>query len=214
MIYSARTGDPSYFKCSCQNCGKHIEFPSNGAGMAVPCPHCGKQTVLGVSDSAPTAGKSKKVLWVTLVLMVVIAGVVVAFMWPRTPKPQPIPNGQKAVAVAVVPVANTNKVVSQPVSEPAPAADTINDFDVSKISLQKQPGSSLVYAVGTLKNTAARQRFGVRIELNQLDESDKNVGVISDYVSVVDPQKSWQFKAVLTSRYVAKVTVAGIKEQQ
>jgi hypothetical protein len=148
--------------------------------------------------------------------MAVITGAVVALMWPEKPKAKAVADVPKVKAGEMVPVTNTNRLVpqTQPVSQLASAADTINNFDVSQISLQKQPGSSLVYAVGTLKNTVDRRRFGVRIELNQLDENDKNVGVISDYVSVVDAQKTWQFKAVLTSRYVAKVTVAGIKEQQ
>jgi hypothetical protein len=209
MIYTTRTGEPNYFKCSCQNCGRHIEFPSNGAGMTISCPHCGKNTVLGVAAAtSPIVRKSKKVLGVTVALMVVIAGAVVAFIWPQKQKVSAAAPPPKAVAAPVVPVEKTNKPVSQP------AANTISDFDVSKISLQKMPGSSLVYAVGTLKNDVDRQRFGVKIVLNQLDEKGQNLGVVSDYVSVVDPQQAWQFKAILTSPQVAKVTVAGIREQQ
>ena len=92
----------------------------------------------------------------------------------------------------------------------------IEDFSVGKIALRKIQGSSLVYAVGTVKNTVDRQRFGVRIQLNLLDEQDRNIGVVSDYVSVVEPNKDWQFRALLmpTQKGVAKVTVADIKEQQ
>ena len=100
--------------------------------------------------------------------------------------------------------------------KPAVPSETIDDFSVGKITLQKVQGSSLVYAVGTVKNTAGRERFGVRIELNLLDKQDQNLGVVSDYISVVDTNKNWQFKALLTptDAKVAKVTVAGIKEQK
>jgi Zn-dependent protease with chaperone function len=33
-------------KCSCAHCGNHLEFPLEGAGAIVPCPHCGQQTQL------------------------------------------------------------------------------------------------------------------------------------------------------------------------
>lgn len=213
MIFTERT-EPSYFKCHCGKCGGHIEFPSNGAGMTINCPHCGKETVLGVAGNAPVIRKSNKALWITLGLMAVIAGAVAAFIWPQKPKAKAVADPVKTLAADVVPVANTNKVESQPISEPEPASDAINDFAVGKISLQKVPGSGLVYAVGTAKNTVDRQRFGVKIQLNLLDENDKNIGVDSDYVSVVDPHKAWQFRVLLTHPHVAKVTVADIKEQQ
>lgn len=209
MMFTVRTGEPNYFKCNCQRCGGHIEFPSNGAGMTIDCPHCGKKTVLGVSAGGPVLKKSNKVMWTAVGLGVVILGAVVALIWPQKQKVAAAAPPPKAMA-PVVPVAKTNK----PVAQSAPAADRISDFDVSKISFQKTPGTGLVYAVGTLKNDADRQRFGVKIVLNQLDEKGQNLGVVSDYVSVVDPGDSWGFKAVLTSPNVTKVTVAVIREQQ
>lgn len=210
MIFTVRTGEPNFFKCHCQRCGGHIEFPSNGAGMTIDCPHCGKKTVLGGSVGAPILKKSSKFVWVAVGTAVVIIGAAVAFIWPQKQKVAAAAPPPKVVAAPVVPVVNTNK----PVSQAAPVATTISDFDVSKISLQKTPGSGLVYAVGTLKNDAGRQRFGVKIVLNQLDEKGQNLGVVSDYVSVVNPQDTWQFKAVLTSPQAVKVTVAVIREQQ
>ena len=224
MIYTVKTGEPDYFKCACQNCGKHIEFPSNGTGVTVDCPHCGKKTVLGVAtDSPPTAVKSKRSLWVTtgLIATVVVAGLG-AFLWIQKQKETAIAPTPKPVVVAATPLVTPAVSINKPSASDKPArpdespviAETIDDFSVGKITLQKMQGSSLVYAVGTAKNTADRQRFGVRIELNLLDQQDRNLGVVSDYVSMVDPHKDWQFKALLTHTGVAKVTVADIKEQQ
>ena len=235
MFYAVKTGEPDYFKCACQRCGKRIEFPSNGVGVTVACPHCGKQTVLGVATGSP-ATKSKRILWVAAsgLISVVLAVGLWAFL--RIPKPSPtaptavapIPKPAVApVAPAVVPVTPTatpavsaNKAPAPDklpaVEKPATPAETIDDFSVGKITLQKTQGSSLVYAVGTAKNATDRQRFGVKIQLNLLDEQERNIGVVSDYVSVVEPHKDWQFKALLmpTQTKVAKVTVADIKEQQ
>ena len=71
-----------------------------------------------------------------------------------------------------------------------------------------------MYAVGTVKNALDRQRFGVKIELNLLDEQDHNIGIVSDYISVIEPHKEGQFKALLTQPKTVKVTVANITEQQ
>src|SRR5439155_24953611 len=44
-------------KCSCSQCGNHIEFPLEGAGALVACPHCGQQTRLTLE--APPARSDK-----------------------------------------------------------------------------------------------------------------------------------------------------------
>ena len=36
-------------KCSCSHCGTHLEFPLEGAGTIINCPHCGKPTELTLS---------------------------------------------------------------------------------------------------------------------------------------------------------------------
>lgn len=219
MIYTVRTGEPDYFKCACQRCGKHIEFPSNGVGVTIDCPHCGKKTILGVADS-PMAPKSNKTLLAALSLIVVVGvGALGAFFWTQKVKSREttVVPAPKPVVAEAAPAKSANKSPAPEVTEtPAAPADTIDDFSVSRITLQKMQGSSLVYAVGTAKNTVDRQRFGVKIELDLLDEQDHNIGVVSDYVSVVEPHKDWQFKALLlpTQTKAAKVTVADIKEQK
>src|SRR5579885_3393075 len=60
--------DPAFPVASCQHCGGHIEFPAEGAGMRVPCPHCTAETILidqsTVSNSAQeiTAAELKNAL--------------------------------------------------------------------------------------------------------------------------------------------------------
>jgi len=46
---SQRTGPISssaYIKCPCNNCDIFIEFPSEGVGQKIVCPHCGMETLL------------------------------------------------------------------------------------------------------------------------------------------------------------------------
>jgi hypothetical protein len=42
----------TYSKCACTNCGGHIEFPTQGAGATIPCPHCAWPTTLTLPQTA------------------------------------------------------------------------------------------------------------------------------------------------------------------
>lgn len=37
---------PGMYKCSCQSCGEHLEYPTDYEGTTVACPHCGQGTEL------------------------------------------------------------------------------------------------------------------------------------------------------------------------
>jgi len=50
--------DQLFCLASCQHCGQHIEFPAEGAGMRVPCPHCAMETMLNEERPAtPDTGE-------------------------------------------------------------------------------------------------------------------------------------------------------------
>ncbi|MBI5800649.1 MAG: hypothetical protein HZA92_07970 [Verrucomicrobia bacterium] len=42
-----------YLKSPCAHCNGRISFPASARGMAVNCPHCGKQTVLDAAANPP-----------------------------------------------------------------------------------------------------------------------------------------------------------------
>ena len=48
-----------YAKCSCQNCGTHIEFPIEAADTAVDCPHCKRPTTLSLEAPAPETSSGR-----------------------------------------------------------------------------------------------------------------------------------------------------------
>jgi hypothetical protein len=82
------------------------------------------------------------------------------------------------------------------------------------VTIEKTPGSSLVYAVGTVKNPEVRQRFGVRVELDLLDARGEKVGTAKDYQQVLEPGAEWHFKALVVESKAASAKVAAIKEDQ
>lgn len=45
--------ETAYLRCICSKCSNPIEFPAEGVGISVNCPHCGAETVLVVSNVEP-----------------------------------------------------------------------------------------------------------------------------------------------------------------
>src|SRR5262245_35171954 len=179
--------ETKYLKCPCQKCGGSIEFPARGIGAAVNCPHCGERTTLFAQpiDEAPpdepptrfdasppiTAGdrrgvmrKSKLVLLALVVLA--IAGLMAAgLIYKNRPLRRSTPSEDRAKPsskASSAPV-TTNLAAVQPVPSNAPAPANApksrEDLKVGAITLEKAKGSSLVYAVGVLRNESGHQRF-------------------------------------------------------
>src|SRR6266436_2124535 len=46
-------------KCGCSHCETHLEFPIEGAGTIINCPHCGELTELSLEAPAPAASSHK-----------------------------------------------------------------------------------------------------------------------------------------------------------
>jgi hypothetical protein len=209
--------DPAYLKCTCPKCGGHIEFPAASAGATTACPHCGVPILLAATEpppspAAPVIRKSNRV-WLYLVLVVVILLIlplaklgltIYKSKMSNSAPPQPPPT--VAPAAPAAPVIHTNPV--KPV-----VYTQIHDFSIGPITLKKTPGSGLVYAVGTVINATDRQRFGVKIQLDMLDAQGETLGTTSDYISDLEPRKSWSFNALLTVPKVARVKLVDIEEQ-
>jgi hypothetical protein len=203
--------DSGYLKCACEKCGGHIEFPSAGVGQTIPCPRCGALTRLLAKPVAASRVPAKFPLKsgrkisaavgaAAFILILIVAGLILFHA--------------KLFSAAAPPVV-------QPIAQPAPTNPVpkkvfvrLNDFNVGPVKLKKTDGSSLVYAVGTIANDSNRQRFGVRVTLDLLDADGNKIGTASDYISVIEPHKDWQFKALLTEPKVFKAKPAYIEEEK
>jgi hypothetical protein len=89
-----------------------------------------------------------------------------------------------------------------------------NEFQVSAIQFEKTPGTSLIHAVGTVVNLAAKQRFAVRLELDLLDSSGKKIGIARDYQQVIEPGGQWKFNAPVIDAKAVSAVLASIKDDQ
>jgi hypothetical protein len=50
--------EPSFVKCSCQHCERHIEFDASYSGMSIKCPHCFETTTLLAQEIMPQSPTS------------------------------------------------------------------------------------------------------------------------------------------------------------
>lgn len=205
----------SYFKSTCANCGGRIEVPAEGAGMWIDCPHCGQKTQLVAPPppldsstqqpfTATTKPRTRWPLFIGLgcVVFAAIAAAVVAFFF-HTAKTDR--------ALATPPVQQgTQPKHSQPKPEPEP--DLWNGLKPTPVSIEKSGKSRLMYAIGTIRNDADKQRFGVKVTLDILDENGGKVGVATDYTQFIDAHKEWNFKALVTSSKATTAKVTAITE--
>ena len=186
--------DQKYLKGECQHCGGHLEFSAEAAGTTAACPHCGQATDLFLAVPVKT------IVWTAITVLILIGGLIGVMI--ALKRAQRLAAANK-IAPAVRPVAAT---------PPDPFAQA--GFHVSAITLEDTPGSSLVYAVGTVRNATNRRRFGVKVELELFDAAGKSIGAAKDYQATIETQAEWKFKALVVESKVASAKITSIKEDQ
>ena len=203
-----------YLKCACSHCAGGIEFPPEGLGTTVPCPHCGRETELVLEATLTESDDSQRsrkwivtgVIILAMGLLGAMGALVTAKVLARKKQTHPevlAPSAQKSPS-------NPAKK-PQPVSEPA---NTINNFAAFPVAIEKKArGSTLVYAVGTVRNETDKQRFGVTVEIDLFDGTGTKIGVAKDYKDIIEANAEWKFRALLVVKNVATARVNTVREQ-
>jgi rRNA maturation protein Nop10 len=186
-----------YLKGECQHCGGHIEYPAELAGTTSQCPHCGQQTDLLLSaPPEEPSGTRRAMVWT-------ISGVLILAF------------GLGASMVALKRAERYAREKQKPKAQvPAPVEVEQNGFIISPVELEKTQGSSLVYAVATVKNPTNRQRFGVRIEFDLLNAAGTKVGTAKDYQQVIETNAEWRCRALVVESKAVEACLTTIKEDQ
>jgi len=199
-----------YLKGNCQSCGGRLEFPAEAVGTEIECPHCEEMTELRLELPAdePIIPRSTILLTgATLVLLFLgLAG-----GWIALKKAQQQAAAKRAALEASATQAQAN--VSSPEST-TPESVLKSGFHSTAVLLQTNPGTSLIYAVGTLSNAEARQRFGVKIFLDLFDGAGKKVGEATDYQAVMESGSAWNFKALAVAPKTVSAKVASVREER
>lgn len=199
-----------YLKGACQHCGGHLEFEADHIGMTVPCPHCQQETELSLLPAPEEPAIPRRTLvWTAIAVLVLGVGFGAALValrraqrWAESHRHPP--------AAEATPVPPLEAATSTTVTNTS--ADT--ELSASEVVLQKTPGSSLVYAVGTVRNPSPRQRFGVKVELDLFDANGVKIGSATDYRQLLEPGTQWDFKALVVSPKATSAKVAAVKEDQ
>jgi hypothetical protein len=199
----------SFAKGVCEQCGGRIEFPSESAGQTIDCPHCKWPTLLTAIKVAPMGAVGgppvRKRLYPLLATaaFVLLAGSAAYLRFKLLPVVTAQPAGSRPVASAPV---------SPP--KPKPALDPWHGLKPSPVTLDKAVGGGLVYAIGTVTNDSTRQRFGVKVELDVLDEHRNKLGTATDYTDVIEPGKEWKYRAMVTAKTAVSLKLVKVKEQE
>ena len=198
-----------FLKGECQHCQGHLEFPAEIVGLTAECPHCGQQTdLLLATPPEESTGSRVGMVWAIIGIVILGLGLAGALVALKRAQKWAVQQKQQAAAAA----ASQTNLPLETVATADPQAQ--NGFEVSAVELQKAPGTSLVYAVGTLKNTSEHKRFGVKIELELLDAGQQKVGTATDYQQVMETNATWRFKALVVNSQASAAKVAAVKEDQ
>lgn len=190
-------------KGECQHCGGHLEFPAEAAGASAECPHCHQNTELFFSISEPEAttnpAGAKTIIFISLSFLILLGGLGGAMLALKRAKRMAGGN-PPSHALAI-----TN-------AAPNPFAE--QQFSVSNVTLQKSSGSSLIHAVGSLKNLSPQRRFAVRVEIELKDDAGQLLDPAKDYTATMEPGAVWNFKALVNAKGATTARVITITEDK
>lgn len=126
----------------------------------------------------------------------------------------------KPLKVATAPTNPIPQPVTPPIVTPAVPDTTVqrakshDDLKLGTIELQKTPGTSLVHAVGTVKNDSDFVRFGVKIELLLFNKDGKKIGTAQDYQATIEPHQDWRFKALVPDTKAVDAKLLALTEEE
>jgi hypothetical protein len=149
----------------------------------------------------------RAIIWTGIAAVILVLGFVGALVALKRAQRWAEDRKLQSTASPVVESSPANKVES-------PGAAIPDGLTVSRVSLEQTPGTSLVYAVGLLRNTSSRQRFGLKIELEVDGAVGQKLGTATDYRQVLDPGGEWQFKALVVVPSAKSARITTIHEDQ
>ncbi len=205
---SAVSEQTEYAKCACESCGGHIEYPVELGGSTLDCPHCHFSTALPAAAAARSASprSANPAIFKAAALLAAVAAIAYGAWVVNT-------THTAATSVAVRPVeppTATNIIASPPPKPQPPQWDGLESD--SPVQLEKAGEGSLVYAVGVLRNTTDKQKFGVKVEVDLFDARGAKVGSATDYAATIDAGAKWHFHALVVGSGAAKAKIKDVTE--
>jgi len=183
---------------NCQHCGETIEFPAEHTGESAPCPHCHAQTelLLPPPPREPSPFRTRAIVFFSVAALILIAGYIGAQL--------AIKRAQRL----------TGQRGGSPKSGFAGSPQATPGYQCSAVSLERATNGTLLYAVGTITESAQRRRFGVRVELALYGREGRPCGSAKDYVAALAAGDTWRFRALILQPQTARAEMVRITEDQ
>jgi len=213
----------------CPNCGRRIKYGIEDAGTEAFCPHCDTPVILETPADAPPppprpAGPSKaKLILIPAIAFVAVFGLIVTAA-------VLVKSGKKKKTEKAAQVEGDQAVEEEEARErPRKAKPKVKLLPGYKRPLKvetkkklvfdnptpRKPGDptqllghkvikaelgSMRYVVGLVTNHTAKTFFDVEIFFDLFDDKGKKIGEAKDYLGILAPHASWEFKATIFDR--------------
>ena len=189
----------------CEHCGRHLKFPAESIGLTTDCPHCGEQTelLLAAPPQEPTV-PVKTIVYTAIAVLILVGGLVGAII--AVNRLQRTAEQRRGTPSAD---ARQSPVPTQSADQFANAG-----FRASTVALEKATNSSLVYAVGAIRNETDRRRLRLKVELELLDAAGSKVGTATDHLQALEPGAEWRFKTRVLVSTAARARIVSITTDQ
>ncbi len=84
------------------------------------------------------------------------------------------------------------------------------DLEIKSHVWEKAKDSNFVFVKGTVANHSAYRYFAVKVEFELLNSKGAPIGVVSDYIAVIEPKKTWAFKVLVNDSDAVKAKPLGV----
>ncbi|HEY6169073.1 MAG TPA: FxLYD domain-containing protein [Verrucomicrobiae bacterium] len=196
-----------------------------GKKFFIECPGCGLEVSVK-ADTCPSCGaeiqERSQFPWKFVVAAVVVVALAGGAFFlhragklklPGSDRPKVAKKIEKP-AIAAAPPAAKAPSPAPPVAA-TKAVKRSGEFKVVSHEIERVPGRSLAYVVGTVTNDADKQQFSVRVKFDLFDRNGGSVGEATDYITVIEPGAGWAFRALIldTNAASAKLTALETEKQ-
>lgn len=214
--------EPNYFKGACEYCHGHIEFPAAALGTRISCPHCGQQTKLRDPAQVPLLKAACGNCGGHLAFPAEAAGSVVdcPHCGVRTElnfAEGAVPTGRKTRRIWMIAGGSAAAVVAVLgliLAYVKLERGNGEDVELRRYELQPANGAEPARVGGNIVNHTKERFYSIIVEFELFDKSGKPVGGASDYLAILEPKDSWDFKAVVSRPDAATVKLVKIAKEK
>ena len=214
--------EPKYLKGACEHCRGHIEFPPGALGTKVSCPHCGQETALRdpalalllkaachscegrIEFPAEAAGSLASCPHCGTETELTLVGASV-------PARRKMRSGWRIAGAAGALVFLLLGLIA---GFTRLGRGSGEEVELRRFELQPVRGVEPAVVAGQIVNHTQVRFYSVSVVFELLDKGGKPVGDAAEYLAILEPKDSWDFKAVISRPDAASVRLVKIVKER